>query len=111
MKNNKTNIAYTIGCTKSYNEGFQTDPDMKKIGRSENYEGGCVWRTKEEAQAFIWSDEFLKIDWGDGKPRYPENFSVYGLILSSWEEDVDSIRRDDNKYHLLLNDSKLFKLE
>lgn len=98
--------AFTIGHTKSYNQGLLENPHLTKIGKTEDYDGGWVWKTVEEAQAFIWSQDFLKIDWGDGKPRDPENFSVFGLILSSWE-DTYLI----NEQRHLLCDAKLFRLE
>jgi hypothetical protein len=101
-------IAYTIGHTKSYNQALKEDPnDCFKVGRTFDYQGGWVWKTKEEAQAFIVSEDFLKVDWGDCKPRDPKNFSVYGLVLANgWDKDVI-----EEEHNYLLHDSKFFSLE
>ncbi len=101
-------IAYTIGSTQNYNLAIQQDPNVTKIGRTLDYKGGWVWRTKEEASSFIQSVDFNKVDWEDGLPRDPKNFSVYGLKLSSWEEDV--YFSDEDKQNYLLHDAKLFIL-
>jgi hypothetical protein len=103
-------IAYTLGNTKSYNEAITNNPDTKKIGKSDDYEGGWVWKTKQEAIDFLNSDHFDNVDWGDGKTRNRDNFSVYGLELNSWGNDVSLIPSSDG-VHRLLFDSKLFILE
>ena len=62
-----SDIAYTIGNRKGYDRDLLS-PDVvageravRKMGRSEEegdpYEGGWIWRTREEAQAFIDSTE------------------------------------------------------
>ena len=58
---------------------------------------------------FLYSVEFLNIDWGDAKSRNPDDFSIYGLFVKDWDKDTyKSI--NDNLYHLLI-DTKLFFLE
>lgn len=100
-------IAFTIGHTRSYDQGLLENPQLTKLGKTEDYNGGWVWKNVEEAWSFIWSQDFLKVDWGDGKPRNPENFSVFGLMFSSWEEDTYLI---NDQIHLL-HDAQLFRLE
>lgn len=46
-------MIYTIGNKETYSIGFEDDgPDPVKVGRmpEEDYPGGCVWRTREEAE-------------------------------------------------------------
>lgn len=101
-------LGYTIGSTKSYNEAFLTDPNIKKVGKSENYDGGWIWKTQEDASNFLNSIEFLKIDWGDNQSRDPHNFSIYGVIINSWEDDT-YLNEKDHQLHLL-TDAVLVKL-
>lgn len=99
---------YTIGNTSSYDKSIAEDSDnCFKLGKSENYEGGWIWKNPDEAINFINSKEFLNVNWGDGKPRNPERFSVYCVIIKSWN-DV-SMPDKDGIYHLLI-DSKFYKL-
>lgn len=101
-------IAYTVGSTKSYNLALERSPsDCKKLGRSADYESGWVWKTSEEAQAFLTSPAFLTVDWGDGLTRDPRDFSVYIVHLDTgWESDV----LEEGGYNYLLRDSKFEKL-
>lgn len=94
-------IAFTIGHKNNYDKALADEPTVYKIGRSEDYEGGWVWKNESEAWNFIKSDSFLKVDWGDGKSRNPNDFSVYKVKLpNSWEKDV--IESDKTNY-LLVN--------
>ena len=102
-------IAYTIGNTSSYDFSLSNTPDSSfKTGAHDDYEGGWIWKTAEEAQAFIWSEEFLKVDWGDNLPRPPEKFSVYKVELANGWDDVSPIPGSDGIYHLLVN-SRFYK--
>lgn len=90
--------AYTIG--RGYDAYFETQEAPKKSGHHEDYDGGWVWRTREEAQAFIDSK----------KEGVDDSYKVYGLSLpNGWATDVspepaaDGIRR-------LLTDSPLLQL-
>jgi len=103
-------IVYTIGNTKSYNESIKNNPETKKLGRSKNYSGGWVWKLKQDALDFLNSSIFAQIDWGDGKSRNPKDFSVYGIIVDSWEKNVSEFPEEDS-VHRLLVDSKLVMLE
>jgi hypothetical protein len=81
--------AYTIGHTKNYDLSLAGTEVVYKVGKSDDYKGGWVWETPEEARTFINSSEFLPVDWGDGKSRDPIKFSVYQIELPhSWESDV-----------------------
>ena len=47
-------MLYTIGNTKSYNQYFDDyGPDFKKKGRDDNYSGGSVFLTLDEAKHAI----------------------------------------------------------
>lgn len=103
-------IVYTIGHTGSYNETLKSSPnETYKMGKRDDYDGGWIWKTAEEAQAFIDSPAFLKVDWGDNLPRHPEKFSVYKVQLpNGWDKDVSPVPGEDGIYNLL-TDSKFFK--
>lgn len=102
-------VAFTIGHTKSYNEALNNDPEHAyKLGATKDYEGGWIWKTAEEAQNFIQSDAFHKIDWGDGRSRNPVNFSVYKVLLVNGWKDVSSIPRENKIFNLLV-DSRFIK--
>ena len=93
-------VCYTVGHTKNYDatlEAYRLAVEANnppsfpplKVGRTFDYAGGWVWRTVEEARAFLASPKFLLVDWGDGLPRDPSKFSVYCVHLENgWEKDV-----------------------
>ena len=58
-------------------------------------------------EEFLNSDNFDQIDWGDGKTRNRKNFDVYGVIISSWEENVEK----HELHGYLLHDATLFILQ
>ena len=101
-------IVYTIGRTTSYNQAFEEEEIVKKLGKSNDYIGGWIWRTQEEAEHFLWSDYFLNVNWGAEIYRQPVDFSVYGVIINNWDQDV-YLSNTDNQYHLI-NDSVLIKI-
>jgi len=102
----KSNIAYTLGHSRNYDQALLDEPIVTKIGKTEDYEGGWVWSTPEAARDFLVSKEFLTLDWGDGKPRNPDNFSIYVLKLSNtWAEDVSEPDELGNKH--LLHDAQI----
>ena len=97
-------IAFTIGNTKSYEEAFRNHPnDAFKLGKTDDYEGGFIWKTAAEAEDFIRSPAFLKIDWGDGRPRLPEDFSVFRVFLANGYEDISAVPNEDGAHYLLVN--------
>jgi hypothetical protein len=108
-------IVYTIGDTKSYDQALSSVSNPQyvyKLGAYAeeygSYEGGCIWKTPQEAEAFIHSPTFLQIDWGDGKSRDPKDFSVYQVGLVNDWSDI-SANTGENGYYYLLVDSRLSK--
>jgi len=90
--------AYTIGNRVSYDRDM--GPYMKKTGRRPDYKGGWVFRTAQEAQAYI--DQHGHEWHFEGK--------VYGLILpTGWEEDVSTEPAEDG-VHRLLHDARIVHL-
>lgn len=80
-------IAYTIGHIKNYEKVIADHPDDHfKAGAFDDYDGGYIWKTREEAKAFIDSTDFLKVNWGDNLPRHPKDFSVFQVHLESWSD-------------------------
>lgn len=101
----KMKIAYTIGNFKNYDEALATNEIVTKLGRQEDYCGGCIWKTKEEAQAFIIADKIMI----DGTKRDNKKFAVYELSLSgNWNSDV-SQDVDEDGVHMLLVDAVIVK--
>jgi hypothetical protein len=102
-------IVYTIGNTESYESVLKSTPgDAYKVGKRDDYEGGWIWETPEKAQTFIDSPAFLKVEWGDNKPRAPQNFSVYKVELVNGWKDISPVPGEDGVYNLLV-DSKFSK--
>jgi hypothetical protein len=103
-------VAFTIGHTGSYDKLLAEGPPERcqKMGAHDDYEGGYIWKTAEEAEAFIHSQAFLDLDWGDGLLRPPENFSVYKVELVNGWQDVSPVPGKDGIYHLLVN-SRFYK--
>lgn len=103
-------MIFTIGNTDSYLKALADDPELKKIGKRDQllpqfphgYPGGTVWRTQEEAQAYI--DAALHRDHPDWDPA---KFSVFGLE-ADWERDTYT--PEDGK-RSLLRDAKIIKLD
>lgn len=84
-------VIYTIGLTRFYEKYFEEQDIPQKKGRSDNYHGGSVWQTFEEAS------------------KYPtEGYSVYG-ILANWDTDTEPSACGAS-WHDLLIDAPLVKL-
>ena|ERR1043165_8021410 len=95
--------AFTIGVKKAYDQALQNG--AVKVGRHEGYEGGCVWRTRDEAESYL-ERRGGYIQFNEDRPSVL--CAVYGLILQNgWEQDVDSTHYERDGYHLLLNDAQL----
>lgn len=102
-------IVYTIGHAESYENCLKSSPgEAYKMGKRNDYEGGSIWKTAEEAQAFINSDKFNGIVWADGKPRQSKDFSVYKVELVNGYTDISPKPHEDGYYELLV-DSKFSK--
>ncbi len=92
--------AYTIGNFNSYDKAL-SEGEVKKLGKEGDYPGGCIWKTKEEAQAFIVADNIII----DGTKRDNKKFAVYELKLSGdWDSDVSKEVGKDG-VHILLVDA------
>jgi hypothetical protein len=63
-------VIYTTGFTESYEEALNRLPEVTKLGRTESYPGGSVWKTEAEARSML-----------------PEGYSIYG-VLADWDKDV-----------------------
>lgn len=88
--------AYTIGDMDSYEAALDTSESVWKLGRTEDYGGGWVWRTAPEAQAFI------------STVTFPAR--VYGLILpTGWDSDVGPVNPADG-VHVLLVKAQVIRL-
>lgn len=91
-------MIYTIGHTKNYLEAFETDPNLKKLGQTDDYPGGSVWKTRKEAENFLSRDSVY---------NYDKGYSVFG-VLADWETQTEE--NDEEEYNNLLVTSKLVKL-
>jgi len=79
-------MIYTIGHTESYERGFRETPElMIKVGRTQDYQGGIVFQTKEEVTEFL-KRENVEIE---GRQIPSTEFSVYG-VLADWDKDVEN---------------------
>ena len=86
-------MIYTIGNTESYMRLFATHDRPRKTGRNDDYPGGSVWQTREEAQAHA-----------DSRPGY----SVFG-VFADWDADTEPSAMGD--WNDLLIDAKLVVLK
>jgi len=102
-------IAYTVGLVSSYEAAIDElaakGEKVKKTGRmpEDNYEGGWIWRTREEAQAFLGSEPAMwKVD---------REFKVYGVLLTgTWETDVSPEVYEDGVHRLWVTSKEVFRL-
>ena len=84
-------MIYTIGHTWSYLNAFQELGSVMKRGRTNDYQGGSVWQTQEEAA------EYAK-----------DGYSVFG-VKADWEKDT--VPNIESNWHDLLIDAELVILE
>ena len=90
-------MTYTIGHTKSYLQYFEEQPyphPMKLGKRADDYEGGSIWKTESEAQAFLDKNGM-------------SDYSVFG-VEADWETDTEL---GEDGVHCLLKDAPLVILE
>lgn len=97
-------IAYTVGTYISYDLALAEstiEKPVKKLGRSSDYKGGCVWLNKKDAYTYINADKIMI----DGTKRDNKKFAVYEIRLpNNWATDV-SKEIDDCGVHMLLVDA------
>lgn len=84
-------MIFTVGHRESYEIYFREYENPEKLGRHDNYPGGSVWLTFEEAQQHC-----------------PEGYAVYG-VEAVWGKDTEQNVESD--CHDLLTTSKLVKLK
>lgn len=96
-------VAFTIGRTKTYDDELAKG-ENNKLGKTEDYPGGWVWKTGDEAYIFIRNQlKTIVPQWN------PDDFSVYALTLpTGWDADVSAEPGSDG-VHNLLHDAKIIK--
>lgn len=98
-------FAYTVGHTQSYDLYLSKASNPLKKGRYDDYPGGWIWRTVEEARKFLARNDLEEL-YQDMDSR---KFSVYELELpTSWEVDVTSVP-DQNGIHHLIPDAIILR--
>lgn len=91
-------MVYTVGPKKIYHAQLEVWGSVKKMGRNDNYLGGCVFQTIENAHCFI-----AKFFGGDF-----EKYEVFG-IAADWE--TDTTPSEDDWWNYLLVGSEIFRLD
>lgn len=90
----RANVVYTIGYRKAYNARLAQPEPMWKVGRTDDYPGGSVFRTAEDAADFLRCVV-------DG-----EDYSVYE-VEADWE--TDTAPNQDGMFHDLLRDARIIR--
>lgn len=90
-------MIYTIGHYVSYMKGFEDAGDgaLYKLGRTEDYEGGCAFRTADDARRAI--EELEQEDF----------YAVFGLD-ADWETETEPSAA--HWWHDLLVDAPILPL-
>jgi hypothetical protein len=91
-------MIYTVGSKRAYFRSLLKNGKVMKTGRKRGYAGGCVFRTREDAQRHI--DE-LELQGYKG-------FMVFGL-LADW--DTDTQTSTQHWWRDLLKDAEVIVLE
>jgi len=87
-------VPFTIGCQPN-DDVLLREPRVMKLGAHEDYEGGWVWATKEQAALFIRNSSL----------SFP--VAVYELELTgTWETDVSPEPSSDGA-HRILRDARI----
>lgn len=80
-------ICYTIGYAPNYDKHLGK-PGFAKLGKTELYSGGCIWRTIDEVNSYL----------VDNRPRLSEH-AVY-IVRAIF--GVDTVPNKHGKFHSLL---------
>ena len=80
-------MIYTIGHTKSYLRYFEESGKVYKKGRTPDYCGGSVWKTKEDAEKHV-----------------KKGYSVFG-VLADW--DAETVPSNNGNWNDLLVEAEL----
>lgn len=83
-------MIYTVGKEELYELYFYKQGSPRKMGRTDTYPGGSVWKTKEEAEKFC-----------------KEGYKVYG-VEADWDRDTEKSENGD--CHDLLVSSYLVRI-
>ena len=87
-------MIFTLGLTEGYKARLKEatkDKPLKKMGRREDYPGGSVWKTYQDASIYLSS-----------------GFSVFG-VLANWE--TETIPSSEGNWNDLLVDAEIIDLE
>lgn len=99
--------AYTVGHKGSYDASLASGEPVYKTGRTEDYEGGWIWPTRQAAEAFLAPTQGMLSFEG----RTPVLCAVYGLVLpTGWEADVTPEPDPSDGVHRLLHDALILPL-
>lgn len=92
-------LIYTIGHAETYNklieEGKKEHKPPKKKGRTKSYNGGSVWKKREDAEKYL-------------QDKGMTGYSVYG-VLACWRKDTAP--HPGQPFNDLLTDSIIVELE
>ena len=91
-------MIYTVGSKKAYFRSLLKNGKVIKSGRKRGYAGGCVFRSREDAQRHV--DE-LEI-------QGYKDYMVFGL-LADWGKDTQP--SSQHWWHDLLTDAEVIVLE
>lgn len=91
-------MIYTIGRVTSYERALDEHKDVKKSGKSDDYEGGWVWKTYEEALTEAKKHDIAGVS----------QYKVYG-VKANW--DTDTEHHGNNHYNNLLVDSIIVRVD
>ena len=94
---------YTIGRKDVYDSNIKdcesTLDVLIRMGASDSYRGGWMWKTEQEAREFIETSNLITFE-----------ADVYGVhLFGGWHNDVSSEPGEDGAYSLLV-DRPIFKL-
>lgn len=97
-------MIYTLGKKAAYDFHFAAAKrhgvQLHKKGRTENYFGGSVWRTREEVEAYI----------AENQPRLA-GYVAYG-VEADWHDDTaQHLISFVEPFHDLLRDAPMVELE
>lgn len=100
-------VAYTVGAERSYDEALSAGGSPSKLGKShDGYGGGWVWRSENDARAFIGSAEFC----ASFARATPPLCAVYELALPApWEAAVSQEPEAADGVHRLIVDARIVR--
>lgn len=91
-------MLYTVGFTNNYDRYLVEEPTLKKLGKGKDhmgkpYDGGCVFVSKEAAQAYLDREKLTE-------------YSVYGL-----DTDLSNTHYiEDEPYRRLIKSARIIRL-